>query len=133
MLALLWVSTLSRLNQSTKHAEFSTLLETGDCQQSMCPGFPEVSILGARRCDDIVGILGRRLFRLCAVGACPVYGTTLHGHLESQRKKMGVQMLDRISEVQMVHNRQKNVAMHELLDDGKADQASTVTETCTDM
>lgn len=37
-----------------------------------------------------------------------------------------LQMLDRISEVQMVHNRQKTAAMHELLEHGKGDQASTV-------
>ena len=41
-------------------------------------------------------------------------------------------MLDRISEVQMVHNRQKTVAMHELLDRGPGDQASTIGDTCTD-
>jgi hypothetical protein len=44
-----------------------------------------------------------------------------------------VQMLDRISEVQMVHNRQKTAAMHELLDDGKGDQASTAGDTCTEL
>lgn len=43
-----------------------------------------------------------------------------------------VQMLDRISEVQMVHNRQKTVAMHELLDHGAGEQASTVGDTFAD-
>ena len=44
-------------------------------------------------------------------------------------------MLDRISEVQMAHNRSKTAAMHELLDKGiddRTDQASTIAETCTE-
>jgi hypothetical protein len=46
---------------------------------------------------------------------------------------MSMQMLDRISEVQLVHNRQKTAAMHELLDEGKGgDQASTIADTCTE-
>jgi hypothetical protein len=46
-----------------------------------------------------------------------------------------MQMLDRISEVQMAHNRTKTAAMHELLDKTGAlrtDQASTLTDACTD-
>lgn len=46
-----------------------------------------------------------------------------------------LQMLDRISEVQMAHNRSKTAAMHELLDKGiddRTDQASTIAETCTE-
>lgn len=46
-----------------------------------------------------------------------------------------LQMLDRISEVQMAHSRTKTQAMHELLDKTgalKTDQASTIADTCTD-
>ena len=44
-----------------------------------------------------------------------------------------LQMLDRISEVQLVHNRQKTAAMHELLDDDHRDQASTIGDTNTEL
>ena len=56
----------------------------------------------------------------------------LHCSLIDERM---LQMLDRISEVQMAHSRTKTQAMHELLDKTgalKTDQASTIADTCTD-
>lgn len=40
----------------------------------------------------------------------------------------GLQMLDRISEVQMVHNRHKTAAMHDILDDGEDENGSAAGE-----
>lgn len=42
---------------------------------------------------------------------------------------LAVQMLDRLSEVQLAHNRQKAAAMQELLDENGADQGSTIADT----